>query len=266
MGNEYNSSKTTFKKLDFFILTNTILDSATKKYVKDFDSLYIPFAYLTMYFEECTLQNKEKDSYLYKFLLCFNNNNIPFDTIVGIFNQSKKPNYYIKDITRNKLLSGLKAGKYVLANRAGLRETLTYEFDGDDMKNAYESLQTILNEINQKHKNESITYKYKYSTTKKNENNKKTSKTIKAPRQIPPKRVEKLVIPQIPIDNTFPKSQNLSRVDSRYFAYSFCHPADEVTLILKYHINLVKLSAGFLSKRQAVMDTSSKKSSFDDFF
>lgn len=266
MDNTYTRNTASFSKIDFFILSNLILDQATKTYVRHFESLYVPYDFITIFVDECVNLNKGNKNYLSEFLLCFNNNNIPFDTIVGIFNQSKKPNYYIKDISRNKLLSGLKAGKYILANRAGLRETLTYEFDGDDMKNAYESLQTILNEINQKHKNESITYKYKYSTTKKNENNKKASKTIKAPRQTPPKRVEKLVIPQIPIDNTFPKSQNLSRVDSRYFAYSFCHPADEVTLILKYHINLVKLSAGFLSKRQAVMDTSSKKSSFDDFF
>ena len=64
----------------------------------------------------------------------------------------------------------------------------------------------------------------------------------------------------------YPKSISLSRVDSRYFAYTFTTPANQVRLINIYHIQKVAFSKGFFDKRENANKSESKKSRFEGLF
>lgn len=265
MAQNYTTKTASFNKLDFFILSNLVFDNATKMYVKQFDTTLVPYDFITIFIDECSAQNKGNDNYLSKFLLCFNNNSIPFDTICSIFCQSKKPNYTIKKVPRNKLLSGIKKGDYIQTNRASLKESLVYEYESEELKSAYDDLMKIISELNSREKKSSLPQKYKY--IKENSKAKKPiKKAVKTPKQAPPLKIEKLILPKIPTNTAYPKSTNLSRVDSRYFAYRFSDPASEYLLIQKYHLKNIVLSDGFLSKRDAVLNSGKSKSKFDDFF
>ncbi len=265
MAESYKPKTASFNKLDFFILSNLVFDNATKMYVKYFDTTLVPYDFITIFIDECTAHNKGNNNYLSKFLLCFNNNSIPFDTICSIFCQSKKPNYTIKRVSKDKFFSGLKKGNYIQTNRASLRESLVYEYESDELKSAYDDLMKIISELNLKEKKASLPFKYKY--LKENAGKKRTpAKSLKTPKQTPPLKIEKLILPKIPTNTTYPKSTNLSRVDSRYFAYRFSDPASEYLLIQKYHLKNIILSDGFLSKRDAVLNSGKSKSKFDDFF
>lgn len=268
MEQKYSQKTASFNKLDFFILSNLIFDNATKLYTKHCDTTLVPYDFITIFVDECALYNRNNDNYLKKFLLCFNNNSIPFDTIVSVFNQSKKPNYSIKKVSKDKFLSGLKAGTYIQTNRSGLKDSFDYDFETEEMKSAYNDLTEIFNELNSRKRSSSLPYKYNYikqaSNTKKKTIN---TKPVKTPKQSLPQKIEKLVLPKISSSTTFPKSQKLSRVDSRYFAYNFTNPASQYLLIHKYHLKKVQLSDGFLAKREQVLNSATaKKSTFDDFF
>ncbi len=266
MDNTYTRNTASFSKIDFFILSNLILDQATKTYVKHFESLYVPYDFITIFVDECVNLNKGNKNYLSEFLLCFNNNNIPFDIVADVFNKSKKPNYSSENIKRNKFFSGLKAGNYILTNRAGLKESLVYDYPTTQLQSAHDDLMKIFETIENNTKTKSIAYKYTYIKESQNGKKQNKPKAIKVPKQLPVKRVEKLVLPKVQTTAIYPKSQDLSRVDSRYFAYRFTNPADEVILMQKYHINSVVVSDGFISKRNAVMASGAKKDKFDDFF
>lgn len=266
MATNYQGATSSFNKLDFFILSNLILDKATKTYVKNFDSLYVPYDFITIFIDECVNLNKGNKNYLAEFLLCFYNNKIPFDVVADVFNKSKKPNYIIENNKRYRFFSGLKAGKYILTNRAGLRESLIYDYPTEDLKSAHDDLVNIFKTIDNNTKNNSIAYKYKYIINSQNDKKKNRSKMAKLPKQLPVKRVEKFVLPKILASATYPQSQDLSRVDSRYFAYRFTNPADEVITLQKYHIKSVIISEGFIAKRNAVMNAGANKSNLDDFF
>ena len=277
-----NKSTASIKKLHFFILCNNILDSCVKKYIKDTHSFYIPYDFITFYFDECQKQIIS-DEYLATFFLCFNNKIVDFNNIVEVYSKSKLPNLKSKSIQKDSILRGLKAGTYLIADKHSSKRELQYTIDSDELAGALNQLKTILKDIDSS-KN---LIKSKYAIYKKQSNTKNISKidekaedqqllrhkpvntnkqAITPPSQGRVERVSKLVIPRIRVIGMYPKSQALSRVDSRYFAYTFTTPANQVRLANIYHLKKVGLKKGFVDKRDQVMKSGTKKSKFDDLF
>ncbi len=277
-----NKKSASIKKLHFFILCNNILDSCVKMYIKETHNVYIPYDFITFYFNECQKQ-VITDEYLYAFFLCFNNKIVNIDNIVEVYSKSKLPNLKNKIIQKDSILKGLKAGKYLIADKHSTKKDLQYTIDSNELLGATTQLKVILNDID-KTKN---LVKSKYAIYKKQTNTKNigkidekaedqqllkhkplnsNKKAITPPSQGKVERVSKLIIPKIRVIGMYPKSQSLSRVDSRYFAYTFTTPANQVRLANIYHLKKVGLKKGFVDKRDQVMKSGTKKSKFDDLF
>lgn len=277
-----NKKNVAIKKLHFFILSNIVLDNCLKKYIKDGKSYYIPYDFITFYFDECQKQYIN-DDYLNTFFLCFNNKIVDVDSIINIFCKSKLPNLKTKHVTKNSILSGLQAGDYLVADKYSTKRELTYNLETPELENAVKSLKLTISEVN-KTKN-IIKTKYLIYIKQKSDKginviNEKTEdqeihkhkplntnkKAITPPSQGKTERVTKLIIPRLRVLGMYPKSISLSRVDSRYFAYTFTTPANEVRLINIYHLKKVGLNKGFCEKRDQIMKSKTKKSKFDDLF
>ena len=277
-----NKKNVAIKKLHFFILSNIVLDNCLKKYIKDGKSYYIPYDFITFYFDECQKQYIN-DDYLNTFFLCFNNKIVDIDSIINIFCKSKLPNLKTKHVTKNSILSGLQAGDYLVADKYSTKRELTYNLETPELENAVKSLKLTISEVN-KTKN-IIKTKYLIYIKQKSDKginviNTKTEdqeihkhkplntnkKAITPPSQGKTERVTKLIIPRLRVLGMYPKSISLSRVDSRYFAYTFTTPANEVRLINIYHLKKVGLNKGFCEKRDQIMKSKTKKSKFDDLF
>ena len=280
-----HNNNISIKKLHFFIFCNTILDHCMKKYAKDCKTNHIPYDFITFYFLEC--QNSLiSDDYLNTFFLCFNNNVVPLDNIIEVYSKSKLPVLKSKVITRDSLLRGLKAGKYLILDKISTKRGLQYNLDDEKIKSAVEQLISILTEINSS--NNLIKTKYAMFLKQKQnpelaaqEVNKKVEEqnlhkhkalntnkhAIVPPAQGKTEKITRLIIPRLRVLGMYPKSSTLSRVDSRYFAYHFTTPANEVRLVNIYHLKKIGLSTGFLEKRNQILESGNKKKSrFDDLF
>ncbi len=276
------SEVTAVKKLHFFIMCNNIIDACAKKYYKETKSLYIPYDFITFYFDECQKQ-PYADEYLKAFFLCFNNNVMPIDSIIEVFNKSKLPNFKTKDQQKDSFFSGLKTGKYIVADKHSIKRQFDYTIDDDNLKFALFELKQMLetltlvpnlvrikyqmfarqqnkdniNKIGQKAETQKV-YMHKPLNTNKN--------VIAPPAQQKAKKVTRLIIPRLKVQGMYPKSISLSRVDSRYFAYTFMTPANQVRLINIYHLKRVAFLKSFYDKRDNAQKSGQKKSRFDGLF
>ena len=277
-----NKKNATIKKLHFFIMCNNILDNCVKKYIKETHNYYIPYDFITFYFDECQ-KRMITDEYLSTFFLCFNNKIVDIDNIITVYSKSKLPNLSSKELTKDSLLKGLKAGKYLISDKHSSRKDLQYTIDSQELDGAITQLNIIINDVNQTKnlvKSKYTIYRKQYNKNNISKINEKAEdqklhrhkplnsdkKAIAPPSQGKVERVAKLIIPKIRVIGMYPKSQSLSRVDSRYFAYTFTTPANQVRLVNIYHLKKVGLKKGFVDKRDQVMKSGTKKSKFDDLF
>lgn len=273
------------KKLHFFIFCNAILDSCMKKYAKDCRTNHVPYDFITFYFTECG-NSLITDNYLNTFFLCFNNNIVSLDNIIEVYSKSKLPELKSKVVSRDSFFSGLKAGKYIVLDKNSTKRDLQYTIDSEELRSAIEQLNSILSELN----SSSTLVKTKYSMFLKQQRDpsiaeqevekkaeeqqlhkhkvlNSNKRAIAPPAQGKVERIAKLIIPKLRVVGMYPKSSSLSRVDSRYFAYHFTTPANEVRLVNIYHLKRIRMSAGFLAKRNQIMESGNKKKSkFDDLF
>lgn len=270
------------KKLHFFILCNNIIDACVKKYYKETKNLYIPYDFITFYFDECQKQ-PYANKYLNAFFLCFNNNVVTFENIIEVYSKSKLPNFKLKIVQKDSLLSGLKAGKYIIADKHSIKKTFNYTIDSEDLKAALFELEQIIETlsftknitktkyqiyIRQKNKDklELINQKAEDQLLHKHQPLKTNKYAIAPPAQHKAQKVAKLIIPKLRVNGMYPKSITLSRVDSRYFAYTFMTPANQVRLVNIYHIKNVGFLKSFYDKRSGAQKTEQKKSRFDGLF
>ena len=270
------------KKLHFFIICNYTLESCIKKYIKETHNYYIPYDFITFYFNECQ-KTFISDSYLNAFFLCFNNKIVEFDKIIEVYSKSKYPALKSKVIAQDSMLRGLKAGTYLIIDKNAIKKSLNYTVDSPELQNALIQLNSIIDDINStkhlvKAKYEIFRKQKKVPDANRIESLSKEQSTLKhkplnidkravtPPSQGRTEKVSRLIIPKLRIIGMYPKSITLSRVDSRYFAYAFTTPANEVRLINIYHLKRVAMKKGFIEKRESIMNSGKKKSRFDDLF
>lgn len=254
-----------FKKLDFYILSNIIIDSACKSYSKSFRSNDINLSFIEYYFNHIKTENSFKSEILNNFYLCFNSNVTNFDENIRLYVQAKRPKVRLLVVKRNQFLSGLKAGCYIVHNKASLASSFNYSSETEGFGEAVSELSTILATYEEGSQLKALKEQYIIKTTPSAISKERKKATKTPPQKTAEKKVSKLIIPRLELSLIYPRSTAISRVDTRYFAYKLTNPADEVKLISRYHLKSVNIGEGFIIKRNEAVKPN-KKSRFDDFF
>ena len=135
--------KQSFDELEFYMLSNIIIDRACKTYTKIIGPNYLPYTFVEFYFKEVAKFNTLHSEALAFFFANYKFNQTTIAKLINVFSRNFPDYVRRREFARTPLLTNLKPGQYLELKPIYTTAHIDYHVEDPDIVEAIESIRRI---------------------------------------------------------------------------------------------------------------------------